>query len=48
MNQFHGVHDLQLAYRLGAFLGVDTQRATANLVDPRAQVRAIQEAADDD
>ncbi len=48
VNQFQGVHDLQLAYRLGEFLGVDTQRVGAGLGDPVAQVRAIQEAADED
>jgi hypothetical protein len=47
VNQFHGVHDLPLAYRLGEFLGVDTNQVTALTVDPESQVRAIQEAADE-
>jgi hypothetical protein len=47
LNQFHGVHDLQLAYRLGEFLGVDTHQVTSLTCDPESQVRAIQEAADE-
>ena len=47
INQFHGVPDLQLAYRLGEFLGVDTEQVTSVVADPEAQVRAIQEAADE-
>ena len=47
VNQFHGVHDLPLAYRLGEFLGVDTQQVTSLTRDPESQVQAIQEAADE-
>jgi hypothetical protein len=47
VNQFHGVHDLSFAYRLGEFLGVDTDQVTALTLDPESQVRAIQEAADE-
>ena len=47
VNQFHGVHDLPLAFRLGEFLGVDTQRVTALALAPESQVRAIQEAVDE-
>lgn len=47
LNQYHGVHDLQLAIRLGEFLGIDVQRATATALSRTAQVRAIQEAADE-
>ncbi len=47
VNQYHGIHDLQLAFRLGEYLGIDVQRATATALSPTAQVRAIQEAVDE-
>jgi len=47
-NQFHGVQDLELAKKLGEFLGVDTARVTALVLGRKAEVRAIQEAVDED
>ncbi len=46
-NQFHGVSDLQLAYRLAEFLGVDTAEATATAFGRTAEVRALTEAVDE-
>lgn len=48
VNQFEGVHDLQLAYKLGEFLGVDTQRVTSAALGWPAEVRAIREAVEED
>ena len=47
VNQFHGIHDLQLARKLGQFLGIDIQRVTAFAFSRVAEVRAIQEAVDE-
>jgi len=41
INQFRGVLDLHLAYRLAEFLGIDWQRATAHAIGRRAEVQAI-------
>lgn len=41
VNQFHGVLDLHLAYKLAEFLGIDWQRATASAIGRRAEVAAI-------
>ncbi|MDG2383834.1 MAG: hypothetical protein P8N76_19330 [Pirellulaceae bacterium] len=46
-NQFHGVQDLDLAHKLGEYLGVDTFAVTAMQFGRLAEVRAIQEAADE-
>ncbi len=48
VNQFEGIHDLQLAYKLGEFLGVDTQRVTWSALGWPAEVRAIREAVEED
>lgn len=48
VNQFEGIHDLQLAYKLGEYLGVDTQRVTALALGWPAEVRAIREAVEED
>ena len=48
VNQFYGVADLQLAFKLGEYLGVDTQRATETALGREAEVRAIREAVEDD
>ncbi len=47
VNQFHGVWDLQLARRLGEFLGVNIPYVTQTTFSAIAEVRAIQEAADE-
>ena len=42
VNQFFGVQDLHLAFKLGEYLGVDTLLVTQMAVSRFAQVRAIQ------
>lgn len=46
-NQFFGVHDLHLAYKLGEYLGVATEVVTAGALGRVAEVRAIQEAVEE-
>ena len=46
-NQYHGVRDLHLAYKLAEFLGVDSESATAMSLGAEAEVRALQEAVDE-
>ena len=46
-NQYHGVRDLDLAYKLADFLGVDVNRATELSLGRAAEVRALQEAVDE-
>jgi hypothetical protein len=48
VNQFYGVQDLDLAYKLGEYLGVDTQRVTQLALSRTAQVRAIQAAVEEE
>lgn len=43
-NQYHGVLDLHLAYKLAEFLGVDWQAATQFALGRKAEVTAIKEA----
>ena len=47
VNQFHGVHDLQLARRIAAHLGVDVEQASTLAWSPAAEVRSLKEAADE-
>ena len=47
VNQYHGVSDLQLAYKLAEFLDVDWQTATQFALGRCAQVQAIQEAVEE-
>ena len=42
VNQYRGVLDLHLAYRLAEFLGIDWRRVTANAMGRRAEVAALQ------
>lgn len=42
VNQYRGVLDLHLAYRLAEFLGIDWRRSTANAIGRRAEVAALQ------
>ena len=46
-NQYHGVRDLDLAYKLAEFLGVDANRTTELALGAHAEVRALQEAAEE-
>ena len=46
-NQFYGVQDLDLARKLGEYLGVDTRQVTALVVGRTAEVRAIQAAVEE-
>ena len=41
-NQYRGVADLKLAFKLAEFLGIDWQQATRYAVERRSQVAAIQ------
>ncbi len=47
VNQFHGLRDVDIAYRLAEFLGVDVQRATVGSPGPVAAVRALKEAVEE-
>ena len=47
MNQYHGIRDRDLAFKLAEFLGVETQRATELALGMRAEVAALKEAADE-
>lgn len=47
VNQYHGVSDCDIAYRLAEFLGVDTSRATVGALGRLAEVRALKEAIDE-
>lgn len=47
VNQFHGVLDLHLAKKLGEFLGIDVERASASALSREEIVRAIQEAVEE-
>ena len=42
VNQYEGVLDLHLAYKLAEYLGIDWKRATATSLGRRAEVAAIQ------
>ena len=47
VNQYEGVHDLHLARRLAAHLGIDVTRVTAMALSRESEVRALREAADE-
>jgi hypothetical protein len=47
VNQYEGVRDLDLAYKLAAEVGVDVQRATATSLGAEAEVQALKEAVDE-
>lgn len=42
VNQYEGVLDLHLAYKLAEYLGIDWKMATVGAMGRRAEVRAIQ------
>lgn len=46
-NQYHGVRDVDLAYKLAEFLGVDTASVTELVLGSFAEVQALQEAVDE-
>ncbi len=41
VNQYRGVLDLHLAYKLAEFIGIDWKRATVSSLSRRAEVEAI-------
>ena len=41
-NQYHGVSDLKLAYKLAEYLGVDWKTATQFAIGKRAEVKSLQ------
>ena len=47
VNQYHGVSDLQLAYKLAEYLGIDCQQATQFALSRQAQVTALKEAVEE-
>ncbi len=47
VNQYHGIRDLDLAFKLAEYLGVDTHQATYAAFGPEAQVRRLKEAVDE-
>ena len=47
VNQYQGVLDLHLAYKLSEFLGIDWKSLTANKLGRRAEVQALKEALDE-
>jgi len=47
VNQYHGVRDVDLAYKLAGYLGVETSRVTASALGRAAEVRALKEAIDE-
>ncbi len=42
-NQYHGILDLHLAYKLAEYLGIDWKSVTDMAMGRRAEVRALQE-----
>ena len=46
-NQYHGVLDLHLAYKLSEFLGVDWRSVTEHALGRRAEVQALKEAVEE-
>ena len=46
-NQYHGVLDLHLAYKLSEFLGVDWREITQLVLGRKAEVKALQEAVEE-
>jgi len=46
-NQFRGVSDLLLAYKIAEYLSIDWRRETGHLVDRVSKVNALKEALDE-
>ena len=47
VNQYEGLRDLDIAYKLAAYLGVDVELAVQNVLSPEAEVRALKEAVEE-
>ena len=47
INQFQGVSDLLLAYKLADYIGIDWQRETGHIVSRTGKVDALKEALDE-
>jgi hypothetical protein len=47
VNQFQGVSDLLLAYKLADYLGIDWQRETGHVATRSGKVEALKEALDE-
>ena len=47
INQYEGIRDVDLAFRLAEFLGVNAHQVTALAPTPEAEVAALKEAADE-
>lgn len=48
VNQYHGVRDVDLAIKVGEYLGVDVNRLADRVLSRVHLVRAIRQAAEDD
>ncbi len=48
VNQYHGLRDVDLAIKLGEYLGVNVEAAQANASSRRHLVRLIREAVEED
>lgn len=47
VNQFEGVSDLLLAYKLADYIGIDWQKETNHIISRTAKVNALKEALDE-
>ncbi len=47
VNQFGGVQDLHLAYKLAEFIGIDWKQVTATAIGRAAEVHALKDALDE-
>lgn len=47
LHQYEGVRDVDLAYKLAEFLGIDSQRVAGLALGPEAEVLALKEAVDE-
>lgn len=47
VNQYHGLLDLHIAYKLAEYLGIDCNAETRNALGRRSEVQALQEAAEE-
>ncbi len=47
VNQYEGVHDLDIAYKLAAYLGANVHEAVRAAISPEAAVRALKEAVEE-
>ncbi|MBI84580.1 MAG: hypothetical protein CMJ81_15410 [Planctomycetaceae bacterium] len=47
VNQYHGVRDVDLAFKLAEYLGVNSQQASSHALGMRSKVRALKEAVEE-